>query len=256
MKNVMVVNFQPPGKMYSLAMLEAYTKAQIENSLELGWSPEDILLLTNFAFEFMDVRARQLTLRDRCLTGSKTFAMYQILREDLDDEEYWVHDLDAWQNLWFDCPSFKDVGICEHGGDHPLKFSGSSVFYRRTARDIVAALAFLLDHKNIREEPALHVILAAPGYRDRVTTLNNTFNVGCPCFSSRYETSETPIRVCHFRPDCPTGTRRHLLGENDLNVKTAAARLERVIRKYFDIPALLSGQWRPLVVGHHGTVPG
>jgi len=47
---------------------------------------------------------------------------------------------------------------------------------------------------------------------------------------------DQPIRVCHFRPDCLGGMRRHLLAQNELNVKTVTERLERLIRKYFTIP--------------------
>ena len=36
---------------------EELTKMQIDNSLELGWKPEDILLVTNFDYEYRGIKA-------------------------------------------------------------------------------------------------------------------------------------------------------------------------------------------------------
>lgn len=242
MKNVIVANFQPRKKAYSFTLLETYVKAQIENSLEVGWAAKDILLLANFDYEFMGVEAQQVSFDDSCLTGSKTFAVNELFKNCCLDEELWVHDLDAWQNVWFDCPRFKDMGICEHGEHSPLRFGGSSVFYRPAAKNIVAVVSFLLSNKKIREEPALHRVLSAPAYEHRVTVLDYTYNMGCAFFPERYLKSDKPIRVSHFRPDCPVGMKRHLLGQNELHVKTVNERLERLIRRYFDVSVALSNE--------------
>jgi hypothetical protein len=243
MKNVMVVKFQPNLKNCSFTRLETYMKAQIENSLEVGWPPKDIIVLTNFDFEFMGIKARRISFIHSSLYSSKTFAVHDLLRNDFVNEELWVHDLDAWQNSWFDCPHFKDVGICEYSEyreNSRSRFNSGSVFYKPEAKDIVAFIFSLLSCKRAtKEEPTFDRVLSARIYKRRVTVLNSTYNLGCCYFAERYIKSDQPIRVCHFHPEVPKGAQIHLLGRNPLNVKTVNERLERLIRRYFRVPSAL-----------------
>ena len=105
MKNLLVANVNKKNKRYSIDNMEPLVKAQIENSLEIGWQPNDIILLTNFKFEFMSVKATEITLNDFCWTGSKMFGIQYVLN-NCPNDVVWAHDLDAWQNVWFDCPDF------------------------------------------------------------------------------------------------------------------------------------------------------
>jgi hypothetical protein len=171
MKNVMVAKYQPGQENCSLTSLETYIKAQIENSLEVGWSPKDIMVLTNFDFKFRGVKARRISFIYPSLLCSKIFAVYDLFKNCHVNEELWVHDLDAWQNSWFDCPHFKDVGICKYIRS---TFNGGSVFYKPEAKDIVAILSFLLRNIKGSEEPVLTRVLSAAAYKHRVTILNPT----------------------------------------------------------------------------------
>jgi hypothetical protein len=155
-------------------------------------------------------------------------------------DEIWVHDLDAWQNVWFDCPKFKDVGICQYSRP---KFNGGSIFYKPSAKDIVEAIISILKrNKEAREEPTIDKILKTNAYRHRVTVLNPTYNVGCSGFVARYMRSYKPIRVCHFHPHNRIAVETHLLDRNGLNVKSVDTRLEQLIGKYFDMAKELSDQ--------------
>jgi hypothetical protein len=240
MKNVIVANFQPKNKLYAFTRLKTFIKAQIENSVELGWTTEDIILLTNFDYEFMGVKAKAVSLNHSCLTGSKMFAVYALFKDGSLKDEIWVHDLDAWQNVWFDCPEFKDVGICEYS--RPT-FNGGSVFYKPSARDITEAIVSVLRaNREAREEPTIDKVLRACTYKHRVTVLNPTYNVGCSGFVERYLKSHKPIHVCHFHPHNRIAVETHLLDRNGLNVKSVGRRLERLIRKYFAMALDLSDE--------------
>lgn len=231
---MMVAKFQPGQQNCPLTRIETYMKAQIENSLEVGWSPKDIIVLTNFDFEFMGIKARRISFIYPSLLCSKIFAVNDLFKNGYVDEELWVHDLDAWQNSWFDCPQFRDVGICKY-----LKstLNGGSVFYKAGAKDIVAILSLLLRKIKGSEEPIMSRVLEMAAYKHRVTILNPTYNLGCNGFTERYIRSDQPIRVCHFHPDRRSNVEIHLLGRNQLNVKTVNERLERLIRRYFRVPS-------------------
>jgi hypothetical protein len=74
MKNFMVANLSK-NKRYKFEGLGTLIQAQIENSLDLGWQPEDIIILANFDYEFRSVKTLNVELNKNCLTGSKIFGM-------------------------------------------------------------------------------------------------------------------------------------------------------------------------------------
>jgi hypothetical protein len=238
MKNMIVAGLQLGQEALSFARLEAYVQAQIENSLEVGWDAKDILFLTNFDYEFMGVKAQQTPWDDLRLRSLKLFAVHAFFRRGSVDDVLWVHDLDAWQNSWFDCPSFKDIGICEYREYSRPSFAGGSVFYRPTAKDLVMATHSLMrDREAVDEEAAFNQVLSEPTHRHRVTVLNSTYNMGYMNFAERYVRGHKPIRVCHFHPECPKSVAVHMWGRNFLRARTVNARLERLIRRYFDVPS-------------------
>jgi hypothetical protein len=246
MKNLLVANLKEGKKLEhrhdrkrreSKDKLIKLVTAQIKNSIMVGWEPEDIILVTNFDFEFMGVRAQNFELNDKCLTGSKMYAVREVLKRGL-SETVWAHDLDAWQNAWFDCPEFKDVGACEYSRP---KFNGGSVFWRSAGLDIVEEIINQIEKNNeTREEPTLDLIFKSDKYKDRVTILNPTYNVGCSGFAKRYNKSIKPVRVCHLHPNNRIAWETHRLDRNAYNFKTVSTRLEFILREYWDLATELS----------------
>ena len=230
MKNFMIAN-QSKHKRYNFENIDVLLKAQIENSIELGWASEDIILLANFDYEFMGVKSINISLNKKCLTGSKMFGMKYLFENKMVDDVIWAHDLDAWQNVCFYCPEFKEVGIaCYSTG----KYNGGSLFWKKSSEDIVDKILGEIDkNKEEKEEPTLNRILKSKEYRGRVTCLNNTFNVGCSGYVKRWNRSIKPIRVCHFHPYNHIAWETHALDRNGLDCKGVSDRLEKLLRKYY-----------------------
>lgn len=199
-KQLMVMNVRKKkvnsSKHYKVDKLLQDLHAQIENSLELGWDPKDILVFSNIAHEHMGIQTIIVPLNETCLTGSKCFAMQWALRF-VDFDVLWAHDLDAWQCCSFDPPEFKDIGLAEYSRP---KYNGGSVFIRPSAGDIIDTIcSTLVENDEAREEPTLDRLLRGP-FEARTTTLNNTWNVGCSGFVPRIERAEKPLCVAHFHP--------------------------------------------------------
>jgi len=234
MKNVIVINFQGHRK-YPFDKMETEMKAQIENSLAVGWSPEDMIVITNFQYEFMGVKAINVDLNNFCLTGSKMFGTKILFDKGMVEGPIWVHDLDVWQTAPFECPEFEDLGICTYSNP---KFNGGSLFYKPEAKDIVDAVVDSLTvNQEGREEPTINNILKSDKFKKRVTVLNNTYNVGCSGYQPRYERSEKPIKAVHFHPtnriawDTMTRQRNYLtMGDAPAPVNK---RLHKIFMKYF-----------------------
>ena len=229
MKNFIVAN-KTKGR-YNNSAIKKMIKAQIENSIELGWKSKDIILLSNFDCNFMNVKSIQTKLNDTCFTGSKIFGMKYLFDNNLIDDIIWAHDLDAWQNVPFYCPDFKEVGIACYSTS---KYNGGSIFWKASAQDIVNKIVEEINiNKQNKEEPTLNKILKSYQYKKRVTKLNNTFNVGCSGYVKRWHRSLKPIRVCHFHPYNSIAWETHALDRNGLDVKGVSIRLEKILRKYY-----------------------
>jgi hypothetical protein len=232
MKQLLVANFQPTGKC-KFNELENLVKAQIDNSRRLKWSPKDIILVTNFHYEYRGVKAQIMNTEDFCLTGSKMFGIKWVF-ENLDipdDEVIWTHDLDAWQNEKFEEPEFKDVGACEYSRP---KFNGGSIFWRKSAKDIIdEVVKQLINDKAKREEPTLDKVFKSETYKSRITILNYTYNVGCSGYIKRLLYSEQPVKVLHFHPTNRIAVQTHVLDRNGMGIKTINKDLEKILRRYW-----------------------
>ena len=160
------------------------------------------------------------------------FAVHELLKDTWPEETvFWAHDLDCWQNVWFDVPEFADVGACEYSRP---KFNGGSVFWRPRARDIAAEVVRRLQSDVAdREEPTMNEVFRTKAMRDRVTVLNPTYNVGCSGFKERLERSLKPVRASHFHPNNRLAWETHVLNRHGYSDRSASVRLEAVVRKWF-----------------------
>lgn len=230
MKNLLAANIADQSK--RAQKIEQLVKAQIHNSLDLGWSRNNIILVTNFDFEYMGVKSIKIDLNTTCLTGTKLFATKYVLDNNLHEGRIvWSHDLDAWQNHWFDEPYIKDVGATYYSKP---KFNGGSIFWKDYAKGILnKAIDIILKNSEAKEEPTLNKLFKSKMYEDRVTVVDNTFNVGCSGFIERYLRSEKPIKVAHFHPYNRIAWETHRLDRNGLGVKTVDFRLEKILREYY-----------------------
>ena len=229
MKLLMVANMQKKGRWSNKYMLPVLY-AQIENSLDLGWKPRQIMLVTNFKFKWNGVKSIQADLNKHCLTGSKMFGMKWVFNCGYVKETIWAHDLDCWQNDIFLEPKFADVGICTYSNS---SLNGGSVFWKPKSLDIIDEIIGILETGQRKEEPTLNEVLKRKSIKKRVTILNETYNVGCSGFVPRFLRAEKPIKVCHLNPYNRIAWETHRLDRNGVGLISISDRMEKILRKYF-----------------------
>ena len=241
MKNFIAANasdyqnpFAPPGR-YSLENIKILLNAQIENSIKLGWEPKDIIVVANFVHKFMEVETIRMKFNDYCYLGSNTFGMKYLFDNDMVDDVIWSHDLDAWQNVELEIPKFKDVGIAYSLNDSlEYQYNTASVFWRENTKDIIDSIVFFIEKYKIdREEPPTNVVLKSEIYKDRVTIINPTYNLGCFHYDIRRKMCTHPIQVCHFHPDREIHWQKQILNSEKFKDKGITDRLENLLRRYF-----------------------
>ncbi len=231
MKNLITANHRPKSTV-SETELRQLIDAQIENSHALGWAAQDIIVVTNLAVD-LPATVIKAPLNETCLTGSKMFALNHLFTLGLirENEVWWSHDLDAWQNYWFEPPDFLDIGLTEYSTP---KFNGGSIFLRATARDMVSAITeHITAAKAGLEEPSINSVLRSAQFEQRVTILNSTFNVGCSAYDVRHARSHKPILVSHFHPMGKAGWRVHNFGDGKVSEGSVCPRLfELLVRRF------------------------
>jgi hypothetical protein len=217
-------------------------KLQIDNSFELGWKKEDILLFTNFPYEYEGIVSTVVPdelFCDYFHQMSKINTILWMFENDLiGDDTYWFHDMEALQNypIKFELTSdlaFTDYGYCP-------KFNTGSLFFRKESRDVLELIKRESDLRRGGEERALTYLTRrnAENINDRYEVINITYNFPGSVNADRnfkmlYEKADKPIMVVHFHPDNYRGKFfRTMIGDNDLHVSVMTNRLTKLFRKY------------------------
>ena len=223
-------------------------KVQIENSLALGWKKEDILLFTNFDYQYGVVKAtvlKDVKFFDRKPQATKINAIIKLFENGIikDDEMYWFHDLDAYQlepisEAEIDL-SDADMALTDNGTQFggTDRWNTASIFFKSSSKDIFQRIKEIMYQKRIDEEEALGLLtINDEDMRKRIKKLNCTYNFNGFNLRPRYRTAIKPIRVVHFHP---YGMIRRLrvkrpldffMGENSLHIPLITERLIRIFK--------------------------
>ena len=218
-KNLMIF-VNPTGRFFSSAVdneTDVLVKVQIDNSLDLGWKKEDILLITNFDYEYGGVKAMVVGGENYCgfsPTATKINAIIYLFEQGVIGKDlYWFHDFDAFQLGWITEREIElgdmDFGLTEYGrttmnARRDKRLSTGSVFFRKSARDIFEWIKIKVYQYECNEEVALLELTKIPKYtlKDRIKRLNITYNFATRKrdISESFEIALKPLKVIHFHP--------------------------------------------------------
>ena len=205
MKNL-VVFITPKKRFYG----EYATLANVlvDNSLDLGWRPEDMLLVTNFSFRYNGVRSVRVHNDNFCACrprSIKTSIIPHLVERGLvvENELYWNHDLDAFQMNRFNGVGAElagvDLGLTDYGWKP--RWCLGSYFFKEGAKDIFA-LANPIIHSDVEDEEAIQRLQNdnVNNFEVRHKRLNITYNFGMRRIEENYERADKPLKVVHFHP--------------------------------------------------------
>lgn len=212
MKNVIIfqdfIKNKTYGHDWKQEELFAYFRAQVDNSIRLGWDINDIVICTNLNFQYKDVRI--VKLREICQYNkyfNKQYGIYEILRDSVINDPFWFHDFDDWQLEKFEFPEFfGDIGMCKY-----INFSQwntGSIFVKPSSRDIWE-LIFEFMKINDSHESLLqvgdenvfnYIFHTYPELHTRITEIDLRYNIGVTQFSDRYDRAKKPICIGAFKP--------------------------------------------------------
>ena len=221
-----------------------YFRAQIDNSLYWGWDKKDIVVCTNYDFEYKDIKPVRLKKISTNATSNKQYAIYELFSEGIIKDNMWLHDFDDWQIGKFDFPEFSgDIGLAKYcgctGDCGCIRWNCGSIFTKPSAIDIWELFYNFVeankDNKKFISEgndeiyiDTLHVNY--PDVRDRISKINSEYNVGVSAFDDRYGVANKPIKVIAFKPNIKRDLDVFMNGKNSFNAQLVDNRLMELFK--------------------------
>ena len=112
---------------------ESLVKAQIDNSIEFGWKKEDIVLLTNFQYEYQGITATVIDV------VSRADAILYLLEQGVvqEAELWWAHDINVFQRRPMKSSDIDlDGTTAGFTGSDTGMFEMGSFFFRKDANKV------------------------------------------------------------------------------------------------------------------------
>jgi hypothetical protein len=200
MKNLMT--FANPAKRF-VDHYNLFVRMQIDNTLAMGWPLDDILLVTNFPYEYRGVVAVVLDDATYCnhrKRASKINMICDLIKQDILKDVAWFHDFDAFQaEPLGDILGEYDAAFTDYGTNS--MWNTGSFFFKPSALDIFDRIQAVMNLHKINEEVAFKCITDAGEFAGRYIKLNGTYNHGRMRETEKtYAAAEKPIKVFHFDP--------------------------------------------------------
>ena len=222
MKNLLI--YISPDHSF-LPEYDKLVRIQIDNSLDLGWKIQDMMLVTNFDFEYAGVKSIIVGDENICpfyMYSGKINTLIDLWNKGLikKGEVYWYHDFDAFQNEAITEEELEldeyDVGFTDYG--RKPNWNGGSSFIKYGGKEIFEWMRELI-YKDPDSKPIKNHIRAYLTYSDEVAIKHLTdtdykginkrikrmgitynFNLNPVTVRDFYEKSQ-PIKVFHFHKE-------------------------------------------------------
>ncbi len=239
-------------------------KIQIDNNLDLGWKPRDIILATNFTYEYRGVKSIIVRDDNYCPEISPCASIINAIVELFErkliqkDELYWYHDNDLYQLYEITEAEINlgkaDIGLVEWGTTR--KLSCGSIFFKDTAEDIFGWTKKIMYKYRVNEQVALNTVctnnllwatssqsdasqnfvpLNLPGTEDipkRVKKLNVRYDSETDSIRWNYPLAIKPIKVAHFHFKSDLSLDSAMYGKNSLKKVLMPERLIKIFHKH------------------------
>jgi len=150
-----------------------YLKLQVENSRAMGWPKKDIIIITNFPFSYMGVKAHEVSeICNWSAFANKLVFVNEMIERGVINDNFWLHDADAFQLAPFQFPEeCKGFGYTKHS-PRRIKPQGGSGFYKKDSFDIVAAIADCIKTIKVTQEESFIPRFYTPS-KKRIKFLTN-----------------------------------------------------------------------------------
>ena len=182
-------------------------KIQIDNCIRLGWKLEDVLIITNWPYEYNGFKSILVGDEHYCVYRPRSIKSSIIpALIDMDfikkGEIYWNHDLDAFQldqitdeELGLDG---YDFGLTDYGWRST--WSMGSYFVKPECRDVFQVARDFIFRDYEDEQAIVEAMKVIPSKYKR---MNITYNLGSKYVEHNFRKATKPLKIAHFHPRKP-----------------------------------------------------
>lgn len=211
MKNVIIYNQLDTNYRGALRHnndeLENYLKAQIDNSLRYGWCVDDIIIGTNFDFEYKGIKNHHLhNICDWSGFNNFWYGALELVKRGVIDSNFWLHDHDSWQINTLEFPKFNgDVAGVEYGGTNEWN-CGSIYFNDNSENTLQYIVDTLEENKNVNvssDEVIIASLRRHSPIKNLFVSINSRWNIGLTHYHHRLKNAIPPYQVFSFKPHLP-----------------------------------------------------
>ena len=240
MKNVLIYNIVDNKKRYDNELLFNYFRAQVDNSIRLGWNRKDIIIGTNF--DFMHNGVKNIELKNVCefnVFNNKWYGIQELMSTGKLNDDFWFHDQDAWQlHSDLNFPEFNgEVGGCTYA--FTPEWNTCSLFVKKTAVNVIK---YIVDFMKMNpeylegvqsDENVIALLRHQSEIQEYLTTINNQYNVGRTKMEHRYNAADKPIFVGGFVPQIPDSVQVFNGENNEMKINLIDEILDNAFRTHF-----------------------
>jgi len=246
MKNVLI--YTGPEKRFNKEH-EVLARIQIDNCLDLEWKKEDILLVTDFPYEYNGVKSLVVPdglYYDFDKNANKSKVLVYLLNQGVIEPGalYWCHDFDAYENHSIDETELGlenyDLGLTHYFYKPEWQFG--SLFFKSSAKDVLELLdkATMKKPRSSRNNEKKLTTLIKDNAIDssRYKKMNSTYNFMKKYMHIVYPEAIKPLKVLHFLPDNKeediphTALEMFMYGKNKLKIPLMSDRLVKIFNHH------------------------
>ena len=214
-------------------------KIQIDNSLSLGWKPKDMMMVTNFPYEYNGIKSLVIE-NDYCdflPPTTKLYAIVRLFKKGLIKKGvmYWYHDFDCYQ---FNPIKEEELGLEKHdmgltSYGRSTRLCSASMFFKKEAEDIFTSLKERVVKYRRDEEVSLMKLINEnmDTLGKRAKQMNTTYAFHKFNISTCYPTVDKPIRASHFHLT-PDKYNFYVRGYNKIKTPFVPERLVKIFHKH------------------------
>ena len=224
-------------------------KIQIDNSFDLGWKKQDLMLATDFPYEYNGVKSLVVpdgVYYDFDKNANKAKVLAHLLNQGVIElgELYWCHDFDAYENYRIDEQELGlegfDLGLTHYF--YKPEWQLGSLFLKSSSKDILELLDSTIrerPHLSRNDEKSLAWLIKHNAIDPkRYKKLNVTYNFTKRYIPTIYAQAAKPLKVLHFRPSdkdalmTETALDMFMYGKNSLKIPLMSDRLIKIFNKH------------------------
>lgn len=203
MKNVMIYNVVSDKRRHSYDELFALFKMQIDNSIYYGWDISDIIIGTNFEFEYRGVKTYML--HDICrfnIFNNKWYGLLELMSQGVLDDDIWFHDQDNWQVNTLNFPRFDgEVGAATY--IRTPEWNTSALYIKRTGLSVIEYIVESMkmnpaDYQS--DENWLAFLRHNTEVSSYLASLDTMYCTGYTYIDDRINAASGPIQCLGFMP--------------------------------------------------------